>query len=66
MSEILSINKYSTEDYLSKILSENKYNFEDYMSWSKTIHNKIEDEMSYPGTIKVTVIRETRAVGVAK
>jgi ribonuclease Y len=33
---------------------------------SRDIARKIEDEMSYPGTIKVTVIRETRAVGVAK
>ena len=27
---------------------------------------KIENEMSYPGTIKVTVVRETKAIGVAK
>lgn len=30
------------------------------------IAQKIEDEMTYPGQVKVTVIRETRAVGVAK
>jgi ribonuclease Y len=33
---------------------------------SRDIAKKIEEEMSYPGTIKVTVLRETRAVGVAK
>ncbi len=33
---------------------------------SRDIAKKIEEEMSYPGTIKVSVIRETRAVGVAK
>ncbi len=33
---------------------------------SKDIAKKIEKEMSYPGQIKVTVIRETRAVEYAK
>lgn len=33
---------------------------------SREIAKKIENEMSYPGTIKVTVVRETKAVGVAK
>lgn len=33
---------------------------------SRDIAKKIEEEMSYPGTIKVTVLRETKAVGVAK
>jgi ribonuclease Y len=33
---------------------------------SRDIARKIEEEMSYPGTIKVTVLREIKAVGVAK
>ncbi len=33
---------------------------------SKQIRQKIEDEMKYPGTIKVTVVREVRAVEIAK
>lgn len=33
---------------------------------SRDIKNKIEEEMDYPGQIKVTVIRETRAVDYAK
>ncbi|MDY7080204.1 MAG: ribonuclease Y [Chloroflexota bacterium] len=33
---------------------------------SKDIANKIEDGMEYPGQIKVTVIREVRAEGLAK
>jgi ribonucrease Y len=33
---------------------------------SETIARKIEDELQYPGQIKVVVIRETRAVGYAR
>lgn len=33
---------------------------------SRDIAKKIEEEMSYPGTIKVNVLRETKAVGVAR
>ena len=33
---------------------------------ARDIKDKIEEEMQYPGTIKVTVIRETRVVEEAK
>jgi ribonuclease Y len=33
---------------------------------SRDIAKKIESELSYPGQIKVTVIRETRSVEYAK
>lgn len=33
---------------------------------ARDIKNQIEEQMSYPGTIKVTVIRETRAQDIAK
>ena len=33
---------------------------------ARDIVMKIEDELTYPGQIKVTVIRETRAVEYAK
>jgi ribonuclease Y len=33
---------------------------------AKDIAKKIEKEMSYPGEVKVTVIRETRAVEFAR
>ena len=33
---------------------------------SHDIAKKIQDEMTYPGQVKITVIRETRAVSYAK
>jgi ribonuclease Y len=33
---------------------------------AREIKNEIESKLSYPGTIKVTVIRETRAEDIAK
>jgi len=43
-----------------------KINDEQTVMLSRDIAKKIEEEMSYPGTIKITVLRETRAIGVAK
>jgi ribonuclease Y len=31
-----------------------------------SLANRIETEMTYPGQVRVTVIREKRAVGVAR
>jgi ribonuclease Y len=39
---------------------------DDAVVLSKDIARKIESNLSYPGQIKVTVIRETRAVDFAK
>ena len=38
----------------------------DMVLMARDIAKKIEDEMEYPGQIKVTMIRETRAVDYAK
>jgi ribonuclease Y len=35
-------------------------------SLSNEIAKKIQDEMTYPGQVKITVIRETRSVAFAK
>lgn len=36
------------------------------LKMSREVAQRIQDEMTYPGEIKVTVIRETRSVGFAK
>jgi ribonuclease Y len=33
---------------------------------SQYLSKKIQDEMTYPGQIKITVIRETRAISFSK
>ena len=33
---------------------------------ARNLKNRIENEMDYPGNIKITVIREKRAVAIAK
>ncbi len=48
------------------IVENDKINDEQTVMLSRDIAKKIEEEMSYPGTIKVSVVRETRAVGIAK
>ncbi len=48
------------------IVSNGKIRDEDAVLLSRDIARKIEEELSYPGQIKVTVIRETRAVEYAR
>jgi ribonuclease Y len=48
------------------IVENTKVSDEEALLLSKDIANKIEKELTYPGQIKVTVIRETRAVEYAK
>ncbi|MBT7668652.1 MAG: ribonuclease Y, partial [Bdellovibrionales bacterium] len=50
-----------------RVLVENKkVSDEGTVTLSREIAKKIEANMSYPGTIKVTVLRETKSVGVAR
>lgn len=51
---------------LRVIVESNKVNDEQAVELSYNITQKIQTEMTYPGQVKVTVIRETRAVNVAK
>ena len=48
------------------IVSNGRVRDEDAVVLSRDIARKIEEEMSYPGQIKVTVIREARAVEYAR
>lgn len=47
------------------IVESEKVSDEEAVLLSKEIARKIEDSMNFPGQIKVTVIRETRAVELA-
>ena len=43
-----------------------KINDDEASNLSFKISQKIQTDMTYPGQVKVTVIRETRAVNIAK
>ena len=51
---------------LRVIVGADKLNDQESESLSHDIAKKIQDEMTYPGQVKITVIRETRAVSYAK
>lgn len=51
---------------LRVIVAAEKITDKDAETLSFNIANKIQTEMTYPGQVKVTVIRETRAVNIAK
>jgi conserved hypothetical protein YmdA/YtgF len=51
---------------LRVIVGADKIDDKDTESLSGEIAKKIQDEMTYPGQVKITVIRETRAVSYAK
>lgn len=48
------------------ILNPERTKDDDVVALSHTIKDRIQAELTYPGTVTVSVIRETRAVGVAK
>ena len=51
---------------LRVIVGAEKVSDKDTENLSFEIARKIQNEMTYPGQIKITVIRETRAVNYAK
>jgi ribonuclease Y len=51
---------------LRVIVESEKVSDEHAATLSFEISQKIQTEMTYPGQVKVTVIRETRAVNIAK
>jgi ribonuclease Y len=51
---------------LRVIVGADKIDDKDTENLSNEIARKIQDEMTYPGQVKITVIRETRAVSYAK
>jgi len=51
---------------LRVIVESEKVNDEEASNLSFQISQKIQTDMTYPGQVKVTVIRETRAVNIAK
>ncbi|HAH59373.1 MAG TPA: ribonuclease Y, partial [Bacteroidales bacterium] len=51
---------------LRVIVGADKVSDEETNKISMDLSRKIQDEMTYPGQIKITVIRETRAVNFAK
>ena len=51
---------------LRVIVGADKISDEETETLSNEIAQKIQDEMTYPGQVRITVIRETRAVSYAK
>lgn len=51
---------------LRVIVGADKTEDKDIERLSSEIASKIQDEMTYPGQVKITVIRETRSVSIAK
>ena len=51
---------------VSALTPDRLYHRCDPESLSFDIARKIQDEMTYPGQVKITVIRETRAISYAK
>ena len=51
---------------LRVMVESEKINDDEASNLSFQISQKIQTDMTYPGQVKVTVIRETRAVNIAK
>ena len=51
---------------LRVIVGADQVSDDDALRLSSDIAQRIQDEMTYPGQVKITVIRETRSVAYAK
>ena len=51
---------------LRVIVGADKITDEETEKLSNEIAKKIQDELTYPGQVKITVIRETRSISYAK
>ena len=60
------IPEYSAGRELRVIVGADKIDDSEIETLSAEIAKRIQDEMTYPGQVKITVIRETRAVSFAK
>ena len=54
------------KDFGGVIVESEKVSDEKAAALSFEISQKIQTDMTYPGQVKVTVIRETRAINIAK
>ena len=63
VAELKSLSKAGRE--LRIIVEPSKVSDDESLWLSRDIANRIEREVQFPGEIKVTVIRETRAVEIA-
>ena len=68
----ITINKTDTQillqnnDHSMKVLDSRDNSEQDEDNMENDVKKKIEDELDYPGQIKVTVVREFRTTEIAK
>ena len=71
IAAMLLVNARSVSDYFKEnmqvsVMMKTEVSDEQAARLSTDIAQRIQDEMTYPGQVKITVIRETRSVAIAK